>query len=114
MTFAHMLATTTDLLLPLAAETEGTGVNIPNPSPVAPPGTAKFFADWISYTKYVGIIAGILGLMACGIMMAIGRRNRGNLAAEGASGLVWALAGLSVILLAVGIVSAMTNSMGAA
>jgi len=44
--------------------------------------------------------------MFCGIMMMIGRRNRSQLAAEGASGIPWVIGGLSVVSLAAGITSA--------
>lgn len=72
--------------------------------PEAPPGLDGLQGDWIGWAKWVAILAGILGLIACGVMMMIGRRNRGHLAAEGASGLLWVVAGLSVVSLAGGVV----------
>lgn len=69
-----------------------------------PPGLGGLRSDWISWAKWLAILAGILGLIACGVMMMVGRRNRGHLAAEGASGLVWTIAGLSVVSLAAGVV----------
>ena len=81
--------------------------SIPNPPPKAPPGTSGMFSNFIAWAKYIGMAVGVLGLIACGIMMSAGRRNRSHLAAEGASGLLWTGAGLSVIVLAVSIVTAM-------
>ncbi|WP_234327492.1 hypothetical protein [Streptomyces sp. NRRL WC-3742] len=78
-----------------------------NPPPKAPPGMEGTFTDWVSWAKYVGMVCGILGLIACGIMMTIGRRNRAHLSAEGASGLVWVIAGISAITLSVSVVTAM-------
>jgi hypothetical protein len=50
------------------------------------------------------MIAGVFGLVGCGAMMAIGRRNRYNLAADAATGIPWILAGLTLIALSSGIV----------
>lgn len=47
----------------------------------------------------------MFGLIACGAMMAIGRRNRSNLAADGAAGILWVLADLTLIALSSGIVA---------
>ena len=80
---------------------------LPNPAPVAPPGTSATFSDWISWTKYVGMVAGAIGLMICGIMMMVGRRNRSHLSAEGAGGIVWVIGGISTVTLAVSVVTTM-------
>ncbi|TDT93346.1 hypothetical protein EDD99_8156 [Streptomyces sp. 846.5] len=76
---------------------------ITNPGAKVPPGMGNTFENWISYAKYIGLVAGAIGIIVCGIMMMIGRRNRHHLAAEGASGLVWVIAGLTCASLAVGI-----------
>jgi hypothetical protein len=78
----------------------------PNPAPVAPPGAAGLGTDVISWFKWVALIAGVAGLIACGIMMMIGRRNRSSMAADGASGIPWAVGGLMVVSLASVVVSA--------
>ena len=70
-----------------------------DPGAVAPPGLDVVGSEWISWTTWVGEIGGILGLMACGIMMTIGRKNRSHLAGEGASGIPWVVAGLTIICL---------------
>lgn len=78
----------------------------PNPAPLAPPGLEKFANDFLGWLKWTGLACGVAGLMFCGIMMMIGRRNRSQLAAEGASGIPWVVGGLSVVSLAAGITSA--------
>lgn len=80
---------------------------IPDPNPAPPPGMKNTFSNWISWAKYLGMVAGAIGLIACGIMMMIGRRNRSHLAAEGAGGIVWVIAGISTVTLAVSVVTQM-------
>lgn len=78
----------------------------PNPAPQPPPGVANFASTVIAWAKWVGIIAAVLALIVSGIMMMIGRRNRSQIAVEGASGVPWVIAGLIVIVSAVAIVGA--------
>jgi len=81
-------------------------VPVPDPPPAAPPGlqgTADLLLGWL---KWGGLVSGLVGLMVCGIMMAVGRRNRHALAADGAAGVPWVLGGLSLVVLASGIVGA--------
>ncbi len=77
---------------------------VPNPAPKAPPGLSRTVNTLLGWWKWGGLIAGVFGLIGCGAMMAIGRRNRSNLAADGASGIPWVLAGLTLIALSSGIV----------
>lgn len=79
----------------------------PNPAPVAPPGLATFGNELISWMKWVGLIGGVAGLIACGIMMTVGRRGRSQLSADGASGIPWVMAGLTTCSLAAGIAGAL-------
>jgi len=79
---------------------------VPNPAPAPPPGLAPTAELLLAWLKWGGVIAGLVGLMLCGIMMAVGRRNRHALAADGAAGLPWVFGGLSVIVLAAGVVGA--------
>jgi hypothetical protein len=76
----------------------------PNPAPVAPPGLTSTVNTLLGWWKWGAMVAGVFGLVGCGAMMAIGRRNRSNLAADGASGIPWVLAGLTLIALSSGIV----------
>lgn len=78
-----------------------------DPNPAPPPGLSEVASTWIGYTKWIAIVAGILGLMVCGIMMMIGRRNRSIIAGEGAAGIVWVVAGLSLVSLSAGVVTAL-------
>ncbi len=77
---------------------------VPNPAPAPPPGLARRVNTLLSWWKWGSLIAGVFGLVACGSMMAIGRRNRSSLAADGAAGIPWVLAGLTLIALSSGIV----------
>jgi hypothetical protein len=90
---------------PSAATTSGLAGGVPNPAPVAPPGLANRVGTLLAWWKWGSLIAGVFGLIACGAMMAIGRRNRSNLAADGAAGIPWVLAGLTLIALSSGIVA---------
>ena len=76
----------------------------PNPAPQAPPGLSSTVNTLLSWWKWGAMVAGVFGLVGCGAMMAIGRRNRSNLAADGATGIPWVLAGLTLIALSSGIV----------
>jgi hypothetical protein len=78
---------------------------VPNPAPAAPPGLAGRVDTLLAWWKWGSLIGGVFGLIACGAMMAIGRRNRSNLAADGAAGIPWVLAGLTLIALSSGIVA---------
>lgn len=82
---------------------------VPNPGPVAPPGMAEPAAQLISWMKWVGIVAGLIGFGMCAIMMILGRRNRSNMAVDGATGIPWVLGGLSMLSLAAGVVGALVT-----
>jgi hypothetical protein len=75
-----------------------------NPAPLPPPGLSADVNTLLGWWKWVALTAGIFGLVGCGAMMAIGRRSRSALAADGATGIPWVLAGLTLIVLASGIV----------
>jgi len=82
----------------------GLSAGVPNPAPIAPPGLASRVNTLLAWWKWGALVAGVFGLVGCGAMMAIGRRNRSNLAADGATGIPWVLAGLTLIALSSGIV----------
>jgi hypothetical protein len=77
---------------------------MPNPAPKAPPGLTGPVNTLLAWWKWGALVAGVFGLIGCGAMMAIGRRNRSSLAADGATGIPWVLAGLTLIALSSGIV----------
>jgi hypothetical protein len=82
----------------------GLAAGVPNPAPLAPPGLAGPVNTLLGWWKWGALVAGVFGLIGCGAMMAIGRRNRSSLAADGATGIPWVLAGLTLIALSSGIV----------
>ena len=82
----------------------GLAVSVPNPAPQPPPGLAGTVNTLLAWWKWGALVAGVFGLVGCGAMMAIGRRNRHSLAADGATGIPWVLAGLTLIALSSGIV----------
>ncbi|WP_281690281.1 hypothetical protein [Pseudonocardia thermophila] len=67
---------------------------IPNPPPQPPPGVAELSNTIIGWLKWAAITGGVVGILICSIMIAIGRRNRNQLAHDGLSGAVWVAAGL--------------------
>ncbi|WP_256356477.1 hypothetical protein [Streptomyces sp. PKU-EA00015] len=99
----NLLSTLTDVvaLAPMEPTPKPPAWDAP---PVSPPGMESVMPEWVGWAKYFAIGAGILGLISCGIMMMVGRRNRSHLSAEGANGLLWVLGGLSVVTLAAGVV----------
>lgn len=82
---------------------------VPDPAPAAPPGLAEPARLFISWMKWIGIIAGLFGFGMCAIMMILGRRNRSSMAVDGAAGLPWVLGGLSTLSLAAGIVGTLVS-----
>ena len=70
---------------------------VPNPPPQAPPGLEDFGSQLIAWMKWGGLLAGMAGLIICGIMMSIGRRNRSMTAVDGAAGIPWVFGGLTII-----------------
>jgi len=82
---------------------------IPNPAPAIPPGAADKVSLLLSWLKGVGIVGGAAGLVICGIMMTVGRRNRSAMAADGAAGIPWVLGGLSLVSFGAGVVGAVVS-----
>ena len=82
----HTLAATLNDLTAVAAP--------PTPSP--PPGLEALGDTFLSWLTWILRICGVGGLMACGVMMAVGRRNRSSMAADGAAGIPWVLGGLTL------------------
>ena len=78
---------------------------VPDVTPQAPEGLDVLGTTLISWLMWVVIIAGFGGLLWCGIMMAVGRRNRSAMAADGATGIPWVVAGLSTVAFGAGVVS---------
>jgi hypothetical protein len=70
---------------------------VPDVTPQAPEGLDVLGTTIIGWLMWIVMIAGFGGLLWCGIMMAIGRRNRSAMAADGATGIPWVVAGLSTV-----------------
>jgi len=53
-------------------------VDIPNPNPVAPPGTTAGITNLIAFAKYGGLILGVLALILFGGLLGWQMRNGGG------------------------------------
>ena len=78
---------------------------VPDPAPQAPPGLSGKVNTILGWGKWGVLICGVAGLLLCGGKMAIGHRSRASLAADGATGIPWVLAGLSLVAASAGIVA---------
>ena len=76
-------------------------------SPQAPAGVESTITPLMGWGMWIALLAGFGGLVVSGIMMAVGRRNRSQMAADGAIGLPWVIGGLSVCAIAVPLVNAL-------
>lgn len=77
-----------------------------NPDPEAPPGMQEVADQFLSWGKWIILVAGVLGMLICAGMMIIGRRNRSATAVDGAAGVPWVLGGLFLAAVAASIVGA--------
>jgi hypothetical protein len=75
----------------------------PNPPAQAPPGLSAPVNTILGWGKWGVLVCGVAGLLICGGKMAIGHRNRATFAADGATGVPWVLAGLSLAAVAAAI-----------
>ncbi|MEQ0560718.1 hypothetical protein ABJI51_16650 [Amycolatopsis sp. NEAU-NG30] len=78
--------------------------SVPDPPPKAPPGLEAFGDFVVSSLKYFGIIAIVAGFALIAIMMALGRRNRSEWAAQGVLGLPYVIGAVLIVVGAGGIV----------
>ena len=75
----------------------------PNPPAQAPPGLSTPVNTILGWGKWGVLVCGVAGLLICSGKMAIGHRNRAATAADGATGVPWVLAGLSLAAVAAAI-----------
>ena len=75
----------------------------PNPPAQAPPGLSAPVNTILGWGKWGVLVCGVAGLLICGGKMTIGHRNRAAFAADGATGVPWVLAGLSLAAVAAAI-----------
>jgi hypothetical protein len=80
------------------------GVQPPNPGPIQVPGLSGPVDIILGWLKWGALIAGSIGLSLCAFKMMVGHRSRSSMAADGASSIVWVLAGLSLAAVGAGIV----------
>jgi hypothetical protein len=74
-------------------------VPIPDPTPIPIPGQVAHATNTVlGWMKWIGLVGAVGALIAAGVMMAVGRRNRNNMAIEGALSLPWVVGGLALIL----------------
>ena len=92
-------------LLRAARPAPSLAAGVPDPAPQAPPGLSGKVNTILGWGKWGVLICGVAGLLLCGGKMAIGHRNPGALAADGAAGIVWVLGGLSLVAASAGIVA---------
>jgi hypothetical protein len=100
---AHLLQHVNDVATALLA------LDPPDPDPVAPPGLAEFAGTILSWLKWIAIVCGVGGFIFCGVQMIVGQRGRHAMAADGAAGVPWVIAGLSMVIFAAGLVGAITG-----
>jgi hypothetical protein len=77
---------------------------VPDPPAQAPPGLTAPVNTILGWGKWGVLVCGVAGLLICAGKMAIGHRNRATFAADGATGIPWVLAGLSLAAVAAAIV----------
>lgn len=73
-------------------------IELPDPPPAAPPGKlGDAVSTMLSWMKWGGFVLAIAAGMAAGIAMAIGRRNRNNMAIDAAMSVPWIIAGIAFV-----------------
>lgn len=81
---------------------------IPNPPAAVPTQMQDFGSMVIGLLKWLLIVSGVGGFLACGIMITIGRRHRNQLAQQGVFDVGYVLLGLAVGSLAAVLVGLFT------
>jgi hypothetical protein len=105
MLLHDVVATFADLPIQLAEIVQANASGIPNPTPAPIPGLEKVASTFIGWLKWLLLIGGVIGLIICGLMMVLGRRNRSAYAVEGASGIPWVIGGVALGMLATSILA---------
>lgn len=102
MSTLHLFAQTLEFL----AQQPTSPLDGLDPAPTPPPGPLKEGAETLlAWTKWGGLFGAVGAGVAAGIMMAIGRRNRNNMAIEGAISIPWIIGGIALILGSASLVS---------
>lgn len=90
-------------------QTSVLATQIPDGEPALPAGVGDFFSQLIGWAKGAVLALGVLGMIACGAMMIVGRRNRSSIAVEGAAGIPWVLGGIFLASTAATLVGAVVS-----
>lgn len=67
-----------------------------DPTAVPVPGMGEVADKFIGWGKWAVRVGGVIGMLICGGMMILGRRNRSSTAVDGAAGIPWVLGGLTL------------------
>lgn len=78
----------------------------PNPAPTVPDGMQDPVNKIIGWGKWIVMALGVIGLLVCAGQMIMGRKNRHQMAADGATGIPWVIGGVSLIALAAPLIDA--------
>lgn len=108
MSYTHLLAELTAWwhLADQWAPQQAPNPLVPDPVPTPIPGKLGQASNTVlGWMKWAGLVGAVGAMIAAGIMMAVGRRNRNNMAVEGAVSVPWVVAGLALILGSASIVS---------
>ncbi|QVJ03491.1 hypothetical protein KGD82_27820 (plasmid) [Nocardiopsis eucommiae] len=83
-----------------------TVASAPNPAPIVPDGMSGPVNQIIGWGKWIVMALGVIGLLFCAGQMIMGRKNRHQMAADGATGIPWVIGGVSLIALSAPLVDA--------
>lgn len=73
--------------------------------PLVPSGLDEAIVTVFSWGQGVVVVLGVIGILFCAGKMAVGKFGRSDLAADGVGGLVWTLLGISLMLVAVPLIT---------
>ncbi len=91
------LMSSPDVLMAFSAASDILAIELPDDPPKIPPAVGAKVTPLLQWLKWGGLIAGVIGLIVCAVMMIMGRRGRNQTAIEGAVGIPWVLAGITII-----------------
>lgn len=99
----------TSVMVPLNTDVRnnpwGEGIELPS-------GAFSSIDTLFAWGRGVVVVIGIIGVLFCAGKMAVGKFGRSDLAAEGVGGLVWTILGISLMLIAVPLITALLPELG--
>jgi hypothetical protein len=78
---------------------------VPNPGAALPSEVRDSLTTMFGWAKGVVVVIGVIGILFSAGRMALGKMGRSDLAADGIGSLVWVVFGLSLMMVAVPIVT---------